>query len=71
MIWDLIWAGGLVWCQFVDSSLYLCHGDDEASWHWLWVVCIWNVAEVCWWWGWKEGKAGHRQIGAKQGARAR
>ena len=59
MIGDLVWSGGFVWCQFINGSFYLCDGDVWVHGHGVWIVCVWDIAEICWWWGWDEDFAQH------------
>ena len=54
VIGDLILSGGFVWCQLVDGLLYLRDSDIEVCRHRVWIICIWNVAKICWWWRWEE-----------------
>ena len=49
VIGDLIWSGGFVWCQFINGSFYLCDGDVWVRGHGVWIVCVWDIAEICWW----------------------
>jgi len=32
----------------------LCDGDVEVYGYGLWVASVWDIAEIGWWWGWKE-----------------
>src|SRR5947207_8424991 len=54
MIGDLVWSGGFVWCQFINGLFYLCDGDVWVHGHGVWIVCVWDIAEICWWWRWEK-----------------
>ena len=54
MIGDLVRSGGFIWYWFINGLFHLCDGDVEVYGYGLWVASVWDIAEIGWWWGWKE-----------------
>src|SRR5437762_13123199 len=49
------WGSCLVWGLYlVVVCQWLVSLDVEVCSYGVWIVCVWDIAEICWWWGWEE-----------------